>query len=146
MVNIAVNPLLPADVSDMLRLWQSTPEMVLRDADSPGALLRYLERNPGLSYGARVDGRLVGVALCGHDGRRGYLHHVAVGKELRKRGIARALVERCLAALAAEGIDKCHLFVHDHNDLARSFWRHMGWEERDDVWLMSFISSGRANA
>jgi ribosomal protein S18 acetylase RimI-like enzyme len=141
-----IAPLKRADIPDMLRLWQATAEMVLRDADSPEALGRYLDHNPGLSLGARLDGELVGVALCGHDGRRGYLHHVAVARERQRRGIARALVERCLAALAEQGIDKCHLFVHVINEEARSFWRHIGWKERDDVRMMSFISSGRTNA
>jgi ribosomal protein S18 acetylase RimI-like enzyme len=145
-VNVLISPLVQEDIADMLQLWQLMPEMVLRDADSPEALARYLERNAGLSHGARLGGALVGVALCGHDGRRGYLHHVAVRQDLRRQGIARALVERCLAALAAGGIDKCHLFVLDDNGPARAFWRHLGWKYRDDVHLMSFTAAGRDNA
>jgi ribosomal protein S18 acetylase RimI-like enzyme len=145
-MNVVITPLTGADVPEMLDLWQNAEEMILRDADSPEALGRYLDRNPGLSLGARIDGRLVGVVLCGHDGRRGYLNHVAVAFDARRRGIARTLVERSLAALAEKGIDKCHLFVHVENEAARAFWRRLGWKERDDVRQMSFISSGKANA
>ena len=39
----------------------------------------YLERNPGLSFVARDDlGHIAGAVLAGHDGRRGFLHHLAV--------------------------------------------------------------------
>ena len=47
-------------------------------SDSPAALKDFLARNPGLSTVAVLDGRLAGAALCGHDGRRGLLHHLAV--------------------------------------------------------------------
>ena len=43
----------------------------LRDADSREATARYLERNPGLSFVAFIDGVIVGCVMCGHDGRRG---------------------------------------------------------------------------
>lgn len=39
---------------------------------------RLIERNPAMCCAAEVAGRLVGTVLCGHDGWRGWLHHVAV--------------------------------------------------------------------
>ncbi|MGH8017201.1 MAG: GNAT family N-acetyltransferase [Opitutaceae bacterium] len=60
---------------------------------------RYLRRNPGLSFVAEVDGQIVGYAMAGDDGRRGYLQHVAVDVAYRRRGIAQTLISRCLAAL-----------------------------------------------
>lgn len=92
-----------------------------READSPVAAARYLERNPGLSFFAELDGRVVGCALSGHDGRRGYLQHVAVDPACRKRGIGRALVRSCLDALAKEGIEKIHLDVYATNSEAKVY-------------------------
>jgi ribosomal protein S18 acetylase RimI-like enzyme len=37
-------------------------------------------------------GVILGAVLCGNDGRRGYLHHLAVAAEWRRRGIGKALV------------------------------------------------------
>ncbi|MFO0928651.1 MAG: GNAT family N-acetyltransferase [Gemmataceae bacterium] len=73
-------------------LWQASEGLTLRDADSPEALARYLARNPRLSVAAFAGGELVAAALCGHDGRRGYLHHVSVHPAHRRRGIGRRLV------------------------------------------------------
>src|SRR5213076_337534 len=106
----------------------------LRDADNPAALARYLDRNPGCSFTAKtLDGELVGVGLAGHDGRRGYLHHVAVAPDLQRHGIGRILVEKCLAALKAEGIDKVNLWVKADNADGLKFWKRLGGSERTDL-------------
>ena len=68
----------PADYDAVLALMQNTPGISLRDADSREATERYLVRNPGLSFVAEAEGRLIACVMCGHDGRRGYLQHLLV--------------------------------------------------------------------
>jgi ribosomal protein S18 acetylase RimI-like enzyme len=125
------------EIAQALELWAASEGVGLRGADEPAALARYLARNPGLSLAAHDGGRMVGAVLCGHDGRRGYLHHLAVAASHRRRGIGRALVERCLDGLRRDGIAKCHLFVYQHNAAGQAFWRALGWHARDDLLLMS---------
>ena len=136
-MNIA--PMTMADYAEALALWKATPGIGMSRADEPEAIARYLARNPGMSLVARepAGGALVATLLCGHDGRRGYLHHLVVRPDCRGQGVGRALVERGLAALQAEGIDKCHLFVYKENDLGRAFWSASGWEERVYLVIMS---------
>ena len=75
---VTLRPMVEEDIPAALALWQGLPGIGLREADSPEALSRYLRRNPGCSFVAASDANeLVGVSLAGHDGRRGYLHHVA---------------------------------------------------------------------
>jgi ribosomal protein S18 acetylase RimI-like enzyme len=69
-----------------------------------------------------------------------------VDLEHRRRGIARALVDRCLAALKAEGIVKAHLDVFVTNSAAQRYWENRGWERRDDIYRYSIIDSESANA
>lgn len=125
------------DIPAALALWQGLPGIGLSDADTPCALSRYLARNPGGSFVALLEAELVGVSLAGHDGRRGYLHHVAVSPTLQKSGIGKQLVDASLAALRAEGIGKVHIFVKADNDAGKAFWRHTGWSERGDISMMS---------
>jgi putative acetyltransferase len=134
---IEIRAMTIADYDDTLTLWNATEGLGLSAADSREAISRYLARNPEMSFVAcGEDGTLVGAVLCGHDGRRGYLHHLAVRSDCRGHGLGRALAERCLEALRAEGIDKCHLFVKRSNAAGQSFWQHTGWTERSLV-LMS---------
>ncbi len=39
--------------------------------DSCEGIAKYLKRNPNTSFVAVLDEKIVGVILCGHDGRRG---------------------------------------------------------------------------
>lgn len=125
------------DYDAVIALWQSADGVGLSDADSREAIGRYLARNPGLSFTAWDGDLLVGAVLCGHDGRRGYVHHLAVRPSHRRHGIGKALATRCLDALAVEGIDKCHLFVFAVNANAIAFWKSVGWGQRVDLNVMS---------
>ena len=142
-----LRPMVEEDIPAALALWQGLPGIGLRDADSPAALARYLRRNPGCSFVALTQsGELVGVSLAGHDGRRGYLHHVAVALAYRKQGLGRELVERCAAALKAEGIEKINLWVKANNTTGLAFWNRVGGRERTDIVTVSIITGNNPNA
>ncbi len=136
----------PADYDQVVALWRITDGLVLRDVDEYESITRYLSANPGLSFVATDHGRVIGAVLCGTDGRRGYLQHLAVDPLYRRRGIGRALAQRCVEALSQRGVDKCHLMVLPQNEAARIFWRRLGWKDRDDVLLMSHVTSGSPTA
>lgn len=143
---MTIHPLTPGRYEEVLAFLRGIPGVgSSREADSPAAVARYLARNPGLSFFAEMDGRVVGCAMSGHDGRRGYLQHVAVDPACRRRGIARALVQRCLAALAKEGIEKVHLDVYAANEAAHAYWAKSGWTRRDDIVRYSHTPPGRAD-
>ncbi|NBD27515.1 GNAT family N-acetyltransferase [Paenibacillus sp. T1] len=125
------------DYAACYSLWASTEGMVLSDSDSREEIARYLARNPGCSFVCARGDELLGTLLAGHDGRRGFLYHVAVATDRRGQGIGGELVKRGLAKLRAEGIAKCHLFVLAGNELGRGFWSRSGWEERNGILLFS---------
>jgi ribosomal protein S18 acetylase RimI-like enzyme len=136
-MNILIRPMTIQDYDEVYTLWDKTPGIGLSDADSRANIYNYLEHNPGFSFVARDGSQLVGAVLCGHDSRRGYLHHLAVSSDYHNLGIGRQLAEKCLAALAQVGIQKCHIFVFETNQNAREFWSHIGWKTRSDIVLMS---------
>jgi len=125
------------DYDDAYRLWQGAAGIGLSSADSREAIGRYLARNPGMSSAARDGSGLVGAVLAGHDGRRGFLHHLVVVAEERGRGTGRALVERSLERLKAEGIAKAHVFLMNENRSGRGFWEAVGWQPRSDIGVCS---------
>jgi ribosomal protein S18 acetylase RimI-like enzyme len=111
---------------------KNTEGLWTSDDDSYENLKIYLERNPKLSFVAVNRNRIIGTIKCGHDGRRGYLHHLAVKKEFRKEGIAKGLINKSLDNLQKNGItkDRVRVFVLDSNKEALEFWKHIGFEEQ----------------
>jgi ribosomal protein S18 acetylase RimI-like enzyme len=123
--------LTPADYSAVMELWNAADGV--RPNETFDEFCRILARNPGLCCLARVGGALAAAVLCGHDGRRGYLYHLAVAPAFRRRGIGQALVDRCLARLAEAGIRRATIFLVVENDGGARFWQRIGWRERTDL-------------
>jgi len=117
-----------ADYQRVRALWERSEGVGLGESDSQDGVAAFLRRNPGLSAVAESSrGELVGAVLCGHDGRRGYLHHLAVAAAHRRRGIGRGLIEHCFSGLASADIPKCNIFVFRESPAAVAFWTHNGW-------------------
>lgn len=133
-----------ADVSDALALWAACDGIGLSAADTPAALATFLARNAATSWVAVADGRLIGTVLAGHDGRRGFLYHLAVAVGARRRGLGRELVRHALTSLATAGIEKCHVMVFRSNDAGREFWDRLGWSRRNDIDVHSHVLKGRS--
>jgi len=124
------------DYDAVVSLWEAAEGVHIGAGDDRGTIARYLERNPGLSRVAVCgDGRIVGAVLCGHDGRRGLIYHLAVAKEQQGRGIGRRLVSECLAGLRAAGIMRALILVLSENGRGRDFWVEQGFEEM--TWVKS---------
>lgn len=118
------------DYAAVRALWETTESIGLNESDEEPAIAAFLGRNAGLSPVAlTVEGVVVGAMLCGHDGRRGYVHHLAVARELRGRGIARRLIDFALDGLRQAGIPKVNLFVFLDSGTARAFWEHHGFRQ-----------------
>lgn len=122
------------DYDEVFALWRATSGIGLDKSDTRECTAAYLERNPGLSLVATdAAGKIVGAVLCGHDGRRGWLYHLAVADSSRGRGLGRTLVERCLANLGKLGITKCSLGLYATNTAGQLFWRKMKFNVREDL-------------
>ena len=125
------------DYQNVISLWKSCEGIGLSSADSQDSMQAYLRRNPGMSFVAKYQNEIIGAVLCGHDGRRGYLHHLAVHPAYRNQGIGRSLVARCDNALQRIGIRKCHLFIINSNIEGIQFWEKIGWSSRNDIGIVS---------
>ena len=136
-MDVTMREMFIEDYENVIKLWKHADGIGLSEADSRENISVFLARNPGLSVVAEIDGAIIGAVLCGHDGRRGYLHHLAVSEEKRLKGIGKGLVERCFDNLKQFGITRCHIFVFRRNQTARDFWLKMGWQQRDDLDIMS---------
>mgnify|MGYP003868960073 CR=1 FL=1 len=136
-MTIQIEPMDLADYQAVYDLWANSPGVGLGDGDSREGLAQFFQRNPGLSFVARDDGEIIGAILGSHDGRRGFITHLAVRKSHHGRGIGRLLVRTCMNALRSAGIRKCHIFVFKDNEEGKVFWRKVGWFDRPELEVFS---------
>ena len=122
------------DYDKVYNLWMSCRNMGFNNLDdSKEGIDKYLKRNPTTCFVAVNGEDVIGVILSGHDGRRGFIHHMAVSEKYRHRGIASNLLDHALAALEAEGINKIALLVFNYNEAGNAFWESRGFTARDDL-------------
>lgn len=123
------------DYDKVYKLWTSTPGMGMNHLDdSRGGIEKYLMRNPNTCFvSEQADGTLDGVIMSGHDGRRGYIYHLAVSMESRGQGIGKGLLEYAVEALQQEGIQKAALVVFSDNEIGNQFWELQGFKVRNDL-------------
>ena len=125
------------DYEHLINIWSNTENLGLSNADSQINLEIFLNRNPGLSFVAESNDRIIGTILGGHDGRRGFIYHLAVDKDFRNQGIGKLLVTHCLDVIASLGIERCHIHVYANNQAGIDFWQKYGWYTRPELVLLS---------
>ena len=117
------------DYDGAVHIWQRVEGVEIAEGDDRKGIAEFLARNPGLSRVA-IDGPvIVGVALCGHDGRRGHIYHLAVDPAYQGRGLGKRLLSECLDGLRSVRVQRVIILVADDNQRGSEFWKRYGWEE-----------------
>jgi ribosomal protein S18 acetylase RimI-like enzyme len=115
-----------ADREAVISLWHEVG--LTRPWNDPG---RDIDRASGawphLFVVAERDGAVVGTAMAGYDGHRGWVYYLAVAPESQGRGIGRALLAEAESRLAALGCPKVMLMVRRGNESARGFYGTLGY-------------------
>jgi ribosomal protein S18 acetylase RimI-like enzyme len=128
-----IRPFMEADCGALEALWARVfPDDPPRNAPAL-VIARKRKVQPDLLLVAEVGGVLVGAVIAGYDGVRGWIYHLAVSPESRRRGVATALVRKAEEALAELGCPKVNLQVRASNAAVVPFYRKLGYEVQDLV-------------
>jgi len=126
-----------ADYDEVFALWRAAaPGVELRPSDSRQEVARRCQRDGELFLVAECGGAIIGVVMGGWDGRRGWIHHLAVAPEERGRGVGSVLVSALEENLRALGCLKVNLLVRRGNEGARRLYTRLGYGEAPDVVVM----------
>jgi ribosomal protein S18 acetylase RimI-like enzyme len=130
---VQIRPYLETDEAAVASLWREvfpdSPPWNQPEAD----IRRKLAVQRELFFVAVIDEEVIGTAMAGFDGHRGWVHYVAVKPEHRRQGIGGALMERVEQGLGGLGCTKLNLQVRASNDTVVSFYQKLGYEVEDRV-------------
>jgi len=122
---VVIREIRTVDGDGLRELWREAGFHSIGDDDR--SLARLARRNPGLVLVAAEGSRIVGSALGGWDGRRGWLYHVTTAETHRRQGIATRLVTRIEAGLRDLDCPRISVMVSEENAGARAFWSARGY-------------------
>jgi ribosomal protein S18 acetylase RimI-like enzyme len=123
---------------EIVLLWRKAGISV-GSSDTREELERVLQRNPDLFLIGKIHKKIVGVVIGGFDGRRGYVHHLAVDPDYQKKGYGKMIMDELIEKFRNIGVHKIHLFIEKYNQDVIEFYRNLGWEIRDDLIMMSYV-------
>jgi ribosomal protein S18 acetylase RimI-like enzyme len=120
----------PGDVPAVLALWARARSANASTPDTPEALGRLLDDDPGalLVADAGADGGpIAGAVIAAWDGWRGNMYRLAVDPAHRRRGVARALVRAGEERLARRGARRITALVAHEESEAVGLWEAAGY-------------------
>ena len=123
---------------EIVMLWRKAGISV-GSSDTREELERVLQRNPNLFLIGKLDNIVIGVVIGGFDGRRGYVHHLAIDPDYQKKGYGKMIMDELIEKFRKIGVHKIHLFIEKYNKNAIEFYRNLGWDIRDDLIMMSYV-------
>jgi ribosomal protein S18 acetylase RimI-like enzyme len=117
-------------------LWREC-ELSEEPEDQKDEVEALLQSSQASGFIAQSNGNIFGAVLCGSDGRYGYIHHLAVSKAHRRKGIGRSLVEECIRYLQRRHVV---IMVREKNENGTEFWNHLQFQNAD--WIkVQFIKT-----
>jgi ribosomal protein S18 acetylase RimI-like enzyme len=123
---------------DIMELWKKAGISV-GSSDTKEEIAVIFNRNPELFLIGKEHEKIVAVVIGAFDGRRGYVHHLAVDPKYQKKGYGKAIMDELLERFREKGVHKIHLFIQKQNEKVVEFYSRRGWEIRDDIIMMSFV-------
>jgi len=124
--------------NDIISIWRKAGVSV-GSTDTKDEIKRILDKNPQLFLVGKIDQKIIGVVIGGFDGRRGYVHHLAVDPDYQKMGYGKIIMDELIARFRKMGVHKVHLFIEKYNKEVVNFYLNLGWEIRDDLIMMSYV-------
>lgn len=129
-----IRPFEPADESTVVALWRECG--LTRPWNDPHRdIQRKLSEQPELFLIATIDDALVGTAMVGFDGHRGWVYYLAVSPLHRKQSVGRGLMREAERLLMERGCPKINLLVRSSNTDVIAFYRELGYTQDDAVSL-----------
>ncbi len=120
------------DYEKVYELWDNA-DIILKTSDQRDEINRMIKRNPYTCLVGENDNEIVAAVMGGFDGRRGYVHHLAVKPDLQKQGLGREMIEELMNRFEELKVIKVHLFVENKNEKVKKFYEKIGFDERTDL-------------
>jgi hypothetical protein len=126
-----IRPYQDDDRDEVTSLWRQT--FPGEPHNEPNAVIDAKLAVDRLLFVARDQGKIIGTAMAGYDGHRGWLYSVAVDPDRPRQGIGRQLVDYAVDVLKTKGCVKINLQVRATNAGVVAFYEALGFVVEDRI-------------
>jgi ribosomal protein S18 acetylase RimI-like enzyme len=126
------------EIEPLVELWRRSG--LLRPWNDPYKDLAFARSHETSIVLVAVDGAaIVGSAMVGQDGHRGWVYYVAAEPDRQGEGIGRQIMDAAERWLTEQGIWKVQLLVRSGNDHARGFYEKLGYVDTQSTCLQKML-------
>lgn len=129
-----IRSFLQQDEDAVIRLWNECG-LVRPWNDPKKDIARKLTTQPELFLVVEKEDRVVGSAMIGYEGHRGWVYYLAVDPSCQGQGIGQALMREAEHLLIERGCPKIQLLVRSNNVQVLDFYAKLGYETGDVLML-----------
>lgn len=127
-MSIEFRVLTDMEIGEAVALWEVCG--LTRPWSDPTADARRALEGPSSTIMATfAAGHLIGTAMCGWDGRHGWIYYLGVAADFRRWGIGRKLIRHSEDWLSQFGAPQIQLMVRTESEAAARFCEAIGYEE-----------------
>ena len=126
-------PFCESDEGAVIKLWERVFPDHPPHNDPARDIKTKREVQPELFLVALMDEDLVGSAMAGFDGLRGWVYYLAVDPDHQRRKIGTAFMKRVGAQLISLGCPKLNLQIRADNSDVQSFYESLGYDPEDRI-------------
>ncbi len=127
-----IRPFEAADRASVIALWQACG--LTRPWNDPGSDIDFcLTSQEAILLVAEADGAVIGSAMVGHDGHRGWVYYLAAAPAQQRSGLGRALMQAAEDWARGRGVPKLMLMVRPENERVRAFYEALGYIEEPRI-------------
>ena len=138
MINMKIEKFERQHYPEIVELWRKAG-IGIGSSDTKDEVEAVLTRNPNLFLIGKKDGKIISSVIGTSDGRRGYVHHLAVDPSYQKKGYGKKIMEELIEIFRDMKVHKIHLLIQKTNRKVVKFYSKLGWETRDDLFMMSYV-------
>ena len=129
---LSISPVADADVSAVIALWQRCG--LTRPWNDPAGDIAFARQSTNATIlVGRANDAVIGSAMVGHDGHRGWVYYVAIDPDQQRKDFGRAMMTAAEDWLRAQGVCKVMLMVRPDNEQVRAFYDRIGYGVQERV-------------
>ena len=126
------------DLPKVLDVWRAA-NIELTYSDKHEELVRMIKHNPELCLVLKdpLEKGILGAVLGGFDGRRGWVHHLAIHPSIQGKKYGTLMMDELLRRFKERNVVKLKVEILKSNIGVIDFYKKLGWNHRTDLTTMS---------